>query len=132
MDELIKITGDLKTLIQALDARIAALESKPGPEAVQSEMSAALDKRDRQAILRDAARDGKVVNLDASAIDKLTPAELQAHVEKLPKTIPLARQTHLGATETGDKETLLAQYNALSKPSERAAFFQAHRKDFVG
>jgi len=124
---------ELKALIQALDARIVALEAKiKDAETAQADMSAQLTRHSRQAILRDASRDGKVVNLDASAIEKLTPSELQAHVDKIAVTVPLGRQTANREAASAAGETLLAQYNALSKPAERAAFFQAHRKDFVG
>lgn len=60
---------------------------------------AALAKR---GILRDAAREGKVVALSAEAQAKLSPEELADHVARLTPTMPLGRLTTLSVQDPGD------------------------------
>ena len=72
-------------------------------EAALAGLQADLARRDRTAILERAAREGKVVALSPEAVEKLSIAELDAHVKQVPVTVPLERRTPtieiaLGAT----------------------------------
>lgn len=113
-------SGTLETLITALTAKITALET-------------ADLKRAKDALLAGAAQAGKVVALAADVIGMMTTKQLEDHIAALQATVPVSRRTPvvtaLGA-KTGDD--LVAQYNAIQDPKERAAFFKKNRAALGG
>jgi len=68
-----------------------------------------LEKRDKQSLLDQAGREGKVVALNADAVGKLTVDDLKAHVAALPVTVPLSARTpsviHEPATKPGPSDS---------------------------
>ncbi len=86
--------------VQPLRAELDALKAAGGGAAAVAALSAGfaslkaeLEKRDKQAVLDRARMDGKAVALNAEAVGKLSAADLQAHVDALPVTVPLAART---------------------------------------
>lgn len=78
------MAGEIKTQLAALAAKV---------ESQQAAFAADLARRDKDALLGDAARDGKVIALSAEAIAKLSVEELRDHVSKVRATVPLAART---------------------------------------
>ena len=76
----VKLMGTLTADLKTLQTQVATL-------------SAEVVARDREAIVAQAAREGKVVALSADALAKLSIAELKDHVTKLPVTVPLSART---------------------------------------
>lgn len=77
------ITESIKPLSGRLDALNLELERK----------SKEADKQQRDLIVMQATKDGKVIPLSASAIEKLDITTLSEMVEKLPKTVPMTRRS---------------------------------------
>lgn len=73
--------------VQALSADVTALKDQ-----VKALTAAGL-ARDRDAVLEQSAREGKVVALSAEAIAALSLDQLRDHVSKLPVTVPIERRT---------------------------------------
>lgn len=69
------------------DDRVTALSVEVGT------FRAKMEKRDKQAVLDRARMEGKVVALNADAVAKLSATDLQAHVDALAVTVPLAART---------------------------------------
>lgn len=63
-------------------------------------LQADLARRDKQAVIDGARREGKVVALNASAVDAMSLADLRDHVGKLPVTVPLSARTPSYVPET--------------------------------
>lgn len=89
-------------------------------------------RRDKQAILEAAAREGKVVALSAEAVEKLSIEDLRAHVEKLAPTVPLQARTPRSTRENQEVVTLMADYNAIQEPEKRAEFWNKNREKMFG
>lgn len=83
----LKIPADPAETITALSTEVSALKTRA------AEYDAQIAKRDRNDVLNQAARDGKVVALSADAVEKLSLDDLKAHVKALPVTVPLDRRT---------------------------------------
>ena len=109
----------LETKVTALETKIAVLET-------------ADLKRAKDAILESATLAGKVVALEATVIAKMDVAELKTHVEKLPVTVPLSARTPRAAKQDPAQNDLMAQYNAITDPAERARFYSKNRKALSG
>lgn len=73
--------------ITALSADVTALKGQVASYAAETL------KRDRADVLAQAAREGKIVALSADAVEKLSLADLSAHVAGLPVTVPLDQRT---------------------------------------
>lgn len=73
--------------IAALSAEVTTLTAKI------AEVEKGIGKRDRDDILKQAAREGKVVALSAEAIGQLTVEQLKDHVSKIPVTVPVDQRT---------------------------------------
>jgi hypothetical protein len=73
--------------IAALSADITALKGSVTSYAAETL------KRDRNDVLAQAAREGKIVALSVEAIDKLSLTDLSAHVAALPVTVPMDQRT---------------------------------------
>lgn len=150
-DPTVEITA-LKTALSALTTQVAQLATQISAmqqadyaakqtalegriQTFEATVKADLARRDRESILADACRSGKVVALSADAIDKLTPQELKDHVTKLAVTVPVDRRTPFNALPAtagaGETQSFLEQYNAIKDPRERATFFQANRRHLV-
>jgi phage I-like protein len=96
-------TEAARPLVEKIAALEAQLAAGVKPEAItalstevaglKAEHAAALLARDREAVLAQAARDGKVIALSADAVGKLSLEELKEHVSKVPVTVPLDRRT---------------------------------------
>lgn len=78
---------NLSATLTALSADVVALKQTVADQA------AGMLKRDRDALLAQAAREGKVVALSADAIEALSVEQLREHVAALPVTVPLAART---------------------------------------
>jgi hypothetical protein len=111
------LTKTTETTTEALNAAIDKAVStalKPVSDQVvalsasEKAFKGELEKRDKAAILDAAGRDGKVVALSAEAIGKLSVADLQAHTDALPVTVPLTARTptHIkeSATQAGPSD----------------------------
>ncbi|MGI5868673.1 MAG: phage protease [Kiritimatiellia bacterium] len=68
-------------------------------QAVAAPLAARLDAQEKQKIIDDARGDGKIVALGADLLGKLTPAELKAHCDALPRAVPLAPLTPVKVDE---------------------------------
>lgn len=152
MEELKAQIAQLLEQVTSLVERVKALEgaSNPAPEAVEAmsakvttlegkveqfstDMKTELARRDKDAILTQAAFAGKVVQLTGEAIAALSIEDLRAHVDQLPVTVPLHRRTPLGQKPAeGTGESLIAQFNAIEDPVKRAEFYREHRAKLVG
>jgi hypothetical protein len=110
----------LESTVTALSAKIAGLET--------ANVQCAKD-----ALLAGAQQSGKVVALAADVIGLMTTKQLEDYITALQVTVPVSRRTPvvtaLGA-KTGDD--LVAQYNAIQDPKERAAFFKKNRAALGG
>ena len=120
--------GQYGAAVKSLEAKLETLTAEHNKQ--MEALSAGLIRRDKQTVLARAASQGKVVCLDASALDKLTVAELEAHVEKLQATVPTHSRT-AGAVEPGGQGgaksangVLLEQYNAITDPVKRNEFYK--------
>jgi phage I-like protein len=95
-------------IVKAVADRVAALEAaKPDDSKVVAlsaevvtltgkiaELAKGIETRDRNDVLCQAAREGKVVALSAEAVAKITIPELKDYVGKLPVTVPVTQRTH--------------------------------------
>lgn len=117
-----------------LGAKIGELEGKVvGLTADLAAVKSADVKRQRDAIVASASAAGKVIPLSAEQIEKLDLAALSTMVEKLPPTVPIAQRTpRVEPLAAPYKETVIAQYNAISDPAERARFYEANREKILG
>ena len=103
-EAVVEMAAGLKGLIGVTAFDPAPLNAKIGTlETALAGLQGDLVRRDRTAILERAAREGKVVALSPEAVEKLSIAELDAHVKQVPVTVPLERRTPtieiaLGAT----------------------------------
>lgn len=117
-----------------MSAKVTDLEGKVVALTATVEAVRAADlKRQRDAILAQAARDGKVIPLTAEQISAMDLAALSTMVEKLPVTVPLEKRTPAvePMAAQGGNPTIAA-YNAIQDPEERARFFEANREKIVG
>lgn len=105
-----EVAGKLKETLGAVNATAlnASIETavgaalKPLKDQVVA-LNAAGEKRDKERVLDMARWEGKVVALNADAIDKLSVSDLQAHVAALSVTVPLDQRTPSKVKEpTGD------------------------------
>ena len=112
--------------VTAMEATIQTLASDV------SSLKEDVQARDKQGVIDRATAEGKEVSLSADAVKKLSIDDLRAHVEKLPVTVPLSARTpkvHVGAR---DAATLMAEYNAIKDPDQRADFWAKHREKLFG
>ena len=129
----------LEARVAALETKLAALEPKASQALSASEglrdqfaaLSAEAVKARKSAVIDQAKREGKIVQLNESAVAALSVEDLTAHVAALkPGKVPLKALTPEGTgTAALDADTLIAQYNAIGNAEERGAFFKAHRAD---
>ena len=80
---------------EALSAAVKAAVAKavkPFEEKVAA-LSAAAENHEKQDLVNEAAREGKVIALGADALGKLTVEELKATIAKTPVTVPLSAKT---------------------------------------
>lgn len=120
-----------KLLTPAKADAAAALSATETLKTQFAALSAEGTKLRKAAMLDLAKREGKIVALSESAIAALSEDDLKDHLGKLQKgKVPLGRQT---TTETEaaalDADALMGQYNAITDPTEKAAFFKAHRAE---
>lgn len=137
MDE--EMLKKLEARIAALETKLAALEPKATQALSASEglrdqfaaLSAEGVKAQKRALIDQAKREGKIVQLNDSAVAALSVEDLTAHVAALkPGKVPLKALTPEGTGSAAlDADTALAQYDAIQDPAEKAAFFRAHRAD---
>ena len=115
--------------VAAMSAKLSALETGVAAfTTLKADIDASFAKRDKDALLVQAAFAGKVPQLTDDAIVKLSVADLKAHIEKLPVTVPLALRTALLAGKPQQEEgSLLAQFNAISDPVKRGEFYAKHK-----
>ena len=82
------MSAEVRALVaQAVSAAITPLSTQV------VDFGKELEKRDKAAIIAGAKAQGKVVALGADAVAKLSVADLTAHVEALPVTVPLTALT---------------------------------------
>lgn len=105
---------ELATQVTALAARVTAFET------------AGL-KSQKDFLLAGATQAGKVVALEADVIAQMTVPQLTTHIEKLPVVVPLSARTPRAVKPDAAGNDLLAQYNAITNPMERAAFYKANK-----
>lgn len=87
-DEPAPMSADVRALIaQTVSAAITPLSTQV------VDFGKELEKRDKAAIIAGAKAQGKVVALNAESIAKLSVADLTAHVDALPVTVPLTALT---------------------------------------
>ncbi len=145
LEALTKALADLKAKVDAMEApkdvpaEVTAMAAKlPGVETTLADLRKDVDaqfaKRDKDALLVQAAFAGKVPGLTDEAIAKLSAADLKAHIDQLHVTVPLhSRMAILSAKpQAGEGESLLAQFNAISDPVKRSEFYAKHRKELAG
>ncbi|MBU4460301.1 MAG: phage protease [Verrucomicrobia bacterium] len=114
-----KVT-DLEGKIVSLTADVAAVK-------------AADLKRQRDAIVSGAVAAGKVIPLTAEQIAAMDLAALSTMVEKLPATVPLDQRTPRVEPLTAQGgNPVIAQYNAIKDPVERARFYSENRTKILG
>lgn len=126
--------ADSGRLLERFSGELATLRAQQVESAKTIEaLSAGLTRRDKDAVLDRAAAQGKIVMLDATAIDKLTVAELQSHVDQIKATVPVRSLTPAHTPlEPAANLSIIAQYNAIDDPAKRSAFFDEHRSEIVG
>ena len=141
MDALAAQFADLKKLVEgmlpkekaeevtAMSAKVIAIETALTPlKTLKADIDAAFAKRDKDALLVQAAFAGKVPTLTDEAIVKLSVEDLRAHVEMLPVTVPLQLRTTLFAPKPQAEEgNLLAQFNAITDPVKRGEFYEKNK-----
>jgi phage I-like protein len=117
-----------KEQVAAMSAKVDGLETAIKPLAtLKADVDAGFAKRDKDALLVQAAFSGKVVTLTDEAISKLSVDDLRQHIDKLQVTVPLHLRTASFAPKVQEGEgTLLAQFNAIQDPVKRGQFFQKH------
>lgn len=93
-EAVVEMAAGIKGLLGAVPFDPAPLSAKITTlEGTIVALQADAIRRERTGILDRAAREGKVVALSAEAIDKLSVADLDAHVQQIPVTVPLERRT---------------------------------------
>lgn len=132
------LSAALAPILTRLDA-IEAAATKPGTVVPLSAaalvplttrldaIEAASAQRERQGVLDTARFAGKVVNLSAAAVAKLSLADLQELVDKTPVTVPLSAITppHSGGGGAGEAG-LLARYEAMPAGEEKDKYLSAN------
>jgi hypothetical protein len=73
-----------------------------------------------------------VIPLSAEQIAKTELAVLADMVAQLPVTVPLHRRTPAIEPLSAGGNTIIAQYNAITDPDERAKFFKENRAKILG
>lgn len=117
--------------VTALGAKVPAIET--AVETLKADVLALFAQRDKQDVLTHAAFSGKVVNLTDDAIAKLSVVDLKAHVEAIEPTVPLHRRTFSALRPDATNEgSIMEQYNAITDPAKRAAFWTANRGKLLG
>jgi hypothetical protein len=81
------IKAEANSMITALSADLVALKGEV------SGYAADILRRDRDDVLNQAAREGKLVALSTEAVQVLTLAQLREHVAALPVTVPVEQRT---------------------------------------
>jgi len=93
-EAVVEMAAGLRGLIGVTAFDPTPLNAKIGTlETTIVALQADLVRRDRTAIVDRAAREGKVIALSAEAMEKLSIADLEAHVKQVPVTVPLERRT---------------------------------------
>jgi len=120
--------------IAAMTAKVSDLEGKvTALSADLAALKAADVKRQRDAIVAQAAREGKVIPLSAEQIGAMDLAALADMVGKLPVTVPLSKRTPaVEPMSAQGGNPAIAQYNAITDPEERAKFYAANREKILG
>jgi phage I-like protein len=92
--------GEQDAALSAAVKAAVAEAVKPIEEKVAA-LSAAAENHEKQDLLGEAAREGKVVALGADALAKISVADLKATIEKTPVTVPLSARTPGNLREQG-------------------------------
>jgi len=116
--------------VEGLSAKTKAIGDQVA--AMSADMKAEFARRDKDALLQQAVFAGKVVSLTDDAVAALSVKDLKAHIDALEVTVPLARRTPTGAKPEQEGTSLVAQFNALTDPAEKAEFYTKNRKALVG
>jgi hypothetical protein len=113
----------------AYQAKIDALDGKLST--FNATVTREFDRRDKLMLVADAARAGKQVALAPDALAALSVEQLTAHIAALPKTVPVSRRTpDVVVEENPEGASVIAQYNAIKDPRERAKFYAEHEAEF--
>ena len=117
--------------VEALSASMKTLTDNV--TALTADVTAERARNEKQALLQQAVFSGKEVRLTDDAIAAMSAKDLKAHIEALQATVPLHRRTPDGSQpEQADRDSLIAQFNAIKDPAERAEFWKANRTAIVG
>ena len=104
----------------ALSAELAKMFANQ--DAKFATLSALFTADQKQRVIDDAKRDGKVVALSAEIIDVIALEDLRKHCEGLPVTVPLSARTPRSVQEPASDPNAewLKNYNAAGTAEERA------------
>ena len=92
LDALLKKPEEDKAALSAAVKEAVAEAVKP-IEAKVAALSAAAVAHEKQDLLNEAAREGKVIALGADALEKLSVDDLKATIAKTAVTVPLSAKT---------------------------------------
>ncbi len=142
LDQVITWIAELREKIKALEALKSdapeafaskLTETETAVKTLRADFESELAKRDKDALLTQAAFAGKVVQLSDDAVAKLSVADLKAHIDAIDPTVPLHKRTFAAAKhEPGTEGTLIDQYNAITDPAKRAEFWSTNRDKLMG
>jgi hypothetical protein len=132
--ELASLREMLDKLQEKIDANAAPVETfssklttiEGALATFRAEVAGQIAERDKQAILQQAASEGKHVALKPEVLAKFSVDELAAHVAEIKPTVPLRRFTPDRAP-LAEGATVLEQYNDIEDPRARAAFYKANK-----
>jgi hypothetical protein len=119
---------------EPMTAKVTDLEGKVTALTADFAAQKAADlKRQRDAIVAQAARDGKVIPLTNEQVAAMDIAALSTMVEKLTVTVPLEKRTPAVEAMTAQGGSpAIAAYNAIKDPEERARFYSENRDKILG
>ena len=105
IEELAKMRAENDDDTAALSAAVkeAVAEAVKPIEAKVAALSAAAVAHEKQDLINEAAREGKVIALGADAIGKITVEDLKATIAKTPVTVPLNAKTPAFAKATAGR-----------------------------
>jgi len=137
LDALSKSLADLKAVVEGMKPKevvetLSVSRELSGKVTAHGETVKALtdrlDKFERQSLVDKATHAGKVIPLNADELAKVDLVTLSAMIDKLPPTVPLHQRTPATTvSDPADAAAVIAQYNAIKDPTERANFFRKHR-----
>jgi chromosome segregation ATPase len=125
VEELDAVRGDLKAASEMLDEANGRITALTNDLTASREKEKQLDHDLAQANERQKETDSRIKQLEADAKSaEAKAAEICASVGVDPVQV----------TPGGDpkQEDLLAQFNAITDPAKKTAFFRAHRAELIG